>query len=462
MKRRKDQSTVRLSVLSESPWCTYTGVIAKGLWVLVRSPPSSSDVDRVLAVAGRHDVMVSLRERSVPVAARNSPVWATIDRAGRMFAKSVVLKATRPIMLVMPLAFSCHAVNVSGSADRIIFSVSVRNSTADAYLSVMPPYINIGSSRMVNENDREGVYGSPVELDGLYEVTPLSIATDDDDASEPFTPSSAELSRQESDGRDDYGLLIPSFSSLQKHAVPLGPRETYNFSYMVVTKPVGTDTEELADGKSTESGSKLLNWKIPRGKCLRTNVAITWSCSLSKDGENSFGTVDNTFSREMSAAGVLAAGQRANVAVHAAFVDWHPPGLLEGVLVKLSGPRSATIGSTVPVSMTIMNQTDADLERVCVRLQQDGKRHGLLALRTVIVVGSICKGMETSLQLPCIPIESGRVGVGSIDVVAENEDSVTTWTSESEYQVLSFESMRKDVDTCEEVDVGVIEQMVAR
>lgn len=462
--KRKDQSAVRLPILRESAWCPGPGLIAKGLWALVRSPPSSTDADRVLAAAGRHDVMITLRERSVPVAARNSPVWATIDRAGRLFAKSVVMRAIRPIMLAMPIQISCHTLNVSGSADRIIVSVSARNATAEAYLSVMPPYINVGSSRLVNENDREGVDGIPVQLDGQYDILPLSnIGGNSDDDFDRKVEDTTKLSREESDGRDDYGLLIPSFNSLMRDAVSLGPREIYNFAYTVSKKAVSDATEDLSEETNVDAAQMSDSWRVPSGKCLRTNVAIAWSCSLSKDGEDNIDESSPNLSREMSAGGVLATGRRGNVAVHIAYVDWKPPGLMEGVIVKFAGPRSAAVGNTIHVSMSILNQTERHLGKVCVRLQQDAKSHGLLALRTVIIVGGIARGMETSLQLPCIPVQSGKLGLGTVEIVTEDDDAITTWTTESEYQLLGFESFEEaDSSAHEEVDIEAIAEMVAR
>ena len=440
------RETIRLPIVRESSWACCANQLVKGIWVLLRSPPAADD-SRPLATAGKQNIVVSVRENTA--SPRNSSVWATIDRAGRLFAKSVALKAMHAVILAMPIQISCHAVCVGGSADRTFISVTVKNATSDAYLSVVPPHINLASSRIVKELERDQV-GKPVQLEGDYEFVPM-FGSQSSEGEDKDAHDGAVKHQESGESCEDYGLFIPSFNHLLRCAVKLGPREVYNFAYRVVQNTPSRD----AEGEARERLSEV---RLQQGECVESNVAVAWSCSKTEEEED-IGDGDMSLQRELSAGHLLATGERGNVAVYMTSVKWRPVSLLGGMVVTVSGPQTARVGETVQVSISLVNQTEQAIDKVCVRIQEKQIEHNLLALRTVISVGRIAAGGETNLQLPCLTVESGAQGLGRIAVVEENIDGSRVWVTESEYKVLVLEESKDGSE--EDNDASVVEELEA-
>lgn len=446
-KKRLQNETCRLPVLKESRWFVAARdsdgvhVAYKGIWALIRTPPENSGGSRVPSISGKHDLVVSVRERGVMASAKNSPVWATIDRASRLFAKNMVLRASKPLLLSMPIEIIGEEQMVCGSADKALVSVSVRNCTSDANVSVVPPYINVGSSRVVGA---DGAEGRAIQLDEMYDFVSIT-ETDIDDLGAAEDEDEGLLERTRSGAScEDYGLFIPSFTQLARRAATLGPREVYNFVFAVVQR--GSGHGEGEGGTNVKRGEGL---RLAVGEDVQTCVAVAWKCGK---GDEIGVMGEESFHREMSAGGVLATGKRGNVAVHVTSVRWRPIGLVDGVVVSFSGPSVVEVGSKVNVSIRILNQTRRTLERISVEVQQDDGPRDLLALRTVIAVGDIGGGGETCLQLPCVALRVGTVGVGVVRIV-EGEAGVV-WASESELQVLVVEREEGDEECDGSIEVG--------
>lgn len=498
----------RLPILRESAWVTHQrhanqstpSLLCKGVWALVRTPPeipasNSSTTNtsysshchpqmRMFGLAGRHTVEITLRERPAGASSRNSPVWATIDRASRLFGKTVSLRASRPLLLSMPLVITCRQTAVSGSADKTLISVVARNSTADATLAVVPPYVNVGASQLVvehgrkiamekenDDNDKDDIRKKGKELpsmnslDRRFEFVPLfdmdhavNEENEDDEEVDEVSllmkgPDSTDVvsagTETESETQDDYGLFIPSFNHWLQRAVQLGPREVYVFAYKVVERDGGNNgrsEETYGEGNKVDKKSEPTNngpTRLKPGFCVETSIAVAWKCYPRENGsvvEKALADHAEPLHREMSSGAVLATGKRGNVAVRLAKVQWRPASLLESVVVTFSGPCTATVGSKLIVSMSIVNQTEKKLENAVIMIQRDEVGSDLLTLRTVIAVGDILPREETSLQLPCIALRVGTLGLGTVRVVENGVGGRVQWESESEFRVVVLES----------------------
>eukprot|EP00178_Gracilaria_changii_P001450 TRINITY_DN11_c0_g1_i12.p1 TRINITY_DN11_c0_g1~~TRINITY_DN11_c0_g1_i12.p1 ORF type:complete len:433 (-),score=113.82 TRINITY_DN11_c0_g1_i12:329-1627(-) len=271
-----EKASCRLPVMRHTRWLRAThhgcAVMCKGMWLLVRSPPQTAQPSRALPMAGRHKLVLCMREMSVPNM-RNSSVWATIDRASRLFGKSVALYATRPILLSMPIDIRCECVTVSHSVEHALVNVSVRNSTGDAYLSVAPPYINVSSSRVVARHADVNSHGRSVALHARYEFVLLSGDDDSDDdsgVSSATAEHDAALSKQASSHcscDDDDALFVPSLNhATTRHAATLAPREVYNFVFRAL--PNSSQPPWRADAATLRTH-----------ECIQTSVAVAWSCA---------------------------------------------------------------------------------------------------------------------------------------------------------------------------------------
>lgn len=492
----------RLPVLRESTWIgsdrstvsvpqfqakTAPKMLCKGIWALVRTPPQAFDMAKMLSMAGKQDIFVSLRERSVSHSLRNSPVWASLDRASRLFGKSIALSASKPLMVNVPLDISCHHVAAGGLTGKAFVNITARNSTSDAHLLVVPPYIHVGASKVVDdpsigrrksgsdsqasEKDKDISIGHEhgVSLDQTYEFTPLFDFDDEDDSEmvaigDESPKSFSKQSRRDVSSSNDYGLFIPSFNQRLKKAIPLGPREIFNFVYAIVEKGnssmnnienavAGLEVEDLEEGRISTNTSKKNSStlepvvKLEPGKCLETCVAVAWNCNPRDVSEAAKEILDThePLQREMSSGGVLATGKRGNVAVHQTFVHWAPPKLTVGVVMNFAGPNSTTLGRQIMMSISVLNQSHEDLNAASLHVQQEdaegGDHNGLLALRTVISIGRLASGSGTTLQLPCIALRTGIVSLGKVTVVEENtEGRDKLWTSFCSFQVFVLDT----------------------
>lgn len=393
-------------------------------------------------------------------------MWATIDKASRLFGKAAALVTSRQIMVNMPVQISCYHSNVAGCAERSFVCVSMRNVTSDAILSVVPPYINLNFTKVVADLERGGDSGEKVEgevmsLDERYELVPMftgaELTDDEDSEGELGLDNTMRALRRQNSGAgstEDYGLFIPSFSYWLKLAVSLGPREVFNFVYKIVQK--GNAQHDVVDSEA-EDGRKdrvkargsltrgdvrkmgRTGRKLEPGTCLETSVAVAWKCVPSEPHDLSPSVSHrHGLQREMSAGGVLATGKRSNVAVRLTSVRWQPPTLLHAIVVTFSGPSMTTLGATILVSISVLNQTDFDLAAATVLVQQgESSTFDLLALRTVVGVGRIVSGGEATLQLPCVALRTGTVSLGPVQVVdrAATPDSQSIWTSRATFQV---------------------------
>ncbi|CDF39088.1 unnamed protein product [Chondrus crispus] len=277
-------------------------------------------------------------------------------------------------------------------------------------------------------------------------------ADDDDDdlSAELSSYNAAQLWRGDSattNSGDDYGLFIPSFNHRQQRAVPLGPREVFNFVYKVVQKGRNAAEPALlhkeAAAKENRSQPEETAFKLKHGTCLETSVAVAWNCvpklsAIVAAPADADADADEAFHRELSSGGVLATGRRGNVAVRWTCVHWRPPALIEDVLVAFSGPPVCNVGDRLSVSVTILNQTADDLvsAAVCVQQEEDAQMD-LLALRTVLVVGHIASGQETTVQIPCIAFRAGSLSLGPVQIMDRGnpEENRTVWTSQAAYAV---------------------------
>lgn len=126
-------------------------VVCKGLWVLFRPPPESSSFCDVMALTGRQQVSVILRERSlVRHFSRSSRcVEEAVAMANRQGASSNRLVGSKVVSVHVPLDLSFRHVTADGNDSRAFLTITARNTTSDAVLSVVPPYVNLAASAIV-------------------------------------------------------------------------------------------------------------------------------------------------------------------------------------------------------------------------------------------------------------------------------------------------------------------------
>lgn len=487
-----------LPVLRESAWVAVSrgasggseggeggvdspNVLCKGLWVLVRTPPEASDFDNVMAMAGKQSIFVSLRERSTSHSIRHVPIFAAITRASRVSGKPIVLSASKSLMVHLPLEVACQQVVAGGSAGRTFVTISARNSTSDAVLSVVPPYIHVSSSAIVSESEkgshsRSGSAtatglaaaaraakqdpatrddnGAVLSLDDMFEFQPqfgvegasrdceddASASSGDQGADERAAAGDGDvhgLKRERSRGddtNDDFGVFIPAFSRWLKQAVSLGPREVFNFVYAIIPKGdtqqharhshVEGTNKDPSSGAIPSSASSAAHPKLAPGMCFQTSVALAWSCSPRDASEAAKEALDQDLglSREMSSGGMLATGKRSSVAIRVMSVQWKPPRLINDVVVTFSGPVVVPLRASLTVNVCILNQSSRDLRAASLFIQRDRasnvlERRELLAMRTVVSLGHIPCGGSANIELPCVALSSGTLSLGEVCVI---------------------------------------------
>lgn len=469
-------ATTRLPVLTESSWRVPPGrplFLVKAVWVLVRAPPERGGG----ALSGRHELVVELRER-LGAAGKNSPVWATIDRASRLFGRTSSLRARKPLLVVSPVDLACSVVTIGGSADRPLVRVVVRNATTDASVKVAAPHINLAASRRVSRRAAVTLvepHPAVSVLDRLFEVVPLF---DVPQLTSPRRPRRLASNSKRGDAAPfDHGLPLPNFDAAAPPAAELRPREVFAFALRLdrratpdadapSTTMTAANTSKAAAFTSTMPDTPTL----AAGDVVQTAVSIAWSCSRPTDA--SMPDVPS-LRRELSAGGVLATGKRATVAVLATTVEWRPAPLLHGVVISVAGPPVVRVGATVYVRVTVANHTEVPLRRVSVVLQREGDHASLLALRTAVSVGSLDVAAETQVQIPCIALHAGTVALGPVLAVCGDADStgnaggddepvIRTWVTESEFKAIAVERDEGNVGNETVTDLKVLESLVAR
>lgn len=439
----------RLPLLAESAWrpAARPGTAVKAIWVLLVTPEDRASSHRT----GPHDLFVILRERLSPGPQKNSPVWATIDRASRLFSRSSALRASKQLLIVSPVDISCTVSSVSGSLDRPIVSVLVKNATSDAVVTLVPPVFNLSSSRRVSRRASVTLVEShpAVEaLHSLYEAVPL-FTTDF-----PFTnkvPSSAST-------RSPKSHLIPLED--RGDVVKLHPQETFNFAFRL---------ERRMEGSSRKEDVQHMGGMLKPDEAVQTGVMLSWSCTRSKDAPVPFQSRPKRATERM-----LASNRHNTVSVNTP-VEWVPVALLHGILVSLTGPPVLAVGHETFVNIGIVNRLGIKIRgaRLCLQDGGDslddlndmnmssGDEGGLLALRTVVVLGSIEVGGKTTVQVPCIAVRTGIVRLGAVRIVCDGESKLgqRVWTADADYVTIAVEAPAgKDGS----VDKDVLESIVER
>lgn len=126
-------------------------VVCKGLWVLFRPPPEAASFYEVMALTGRQRLGVELREGSVAAYCRapRMCVGDAVAKAGRLGAAPNCLVGSKVVGVHVPLDLSFRHVTAGGNDSRAFIAITARNTTSDAVLSVVPPYVNLAATTIV-------------------------------------------------------------------------------------------------------------------------------------------------------------------------------------------------------------------------------------------------------------------------------------------------------------------------
>lgn len=419
----------RLPLLAESAWrpAARPGTAVKAIWVLLVTPDDKAFSHRT----GSHDLVVTLRERLSPGPQKNSPVWATIDRASRLFSRASALRASKSLLIVSPVDISCTVSSISGSLDRPIVSVVVENATSDGTVTLLPPVFNLSSSRRVSRRASITLvesHPSVEALDSLYEAIPLF--STDQPAPDKIQPIAST--------RSPKGHLVPLEDRVD--VVKLHPHETFNFTFRL---------ERRMEGNSRKEDMRHTEGMLKSGEAVQTSVIISWSCTRSKDAAVPYQSRPKRATERM-----LGSDHKGTVSVHTP-VEWIPVALLHGILVSLTGPPVLAVGHETFVNVAVVNrlgikirgarlclQDGGDLDNLDDISMNSGDEGGLLALRTVVVLGSIEVGGKTTVQVPCIAVRSGTVRLGPVRIVCDGESrqGQRVWKADADYISIAVEA----------------------
>lgn len=439
----------RLPVLTESLWRVPSGrgnALIKAVWALVRAPPERGGSP----LSGKHELVVELRER-LGSTAKNSPVWATIDRASRLFGRTSALRARKPLLVVSPIDLTCSAIITGSSVDRPIVRVVVRNATADASVAVAAPHINLASSRRVSRRAAVTLvepHPAIAALDRMFEPVPLF---DVPTSSDRLRRSSA------SSGSSDHGIPLPNFDASAPPATVLRPHEVFAFA-LRIDRRVSPDADSPANSMVPAVSCTTEGFLVP-GDAVQTNVSVAWSCTRPTDACM---PDSPPLRRELSAGGVLATGKRAAVAVLATTVEWRPAPFLHGVIISVSGPATVRIGVTAFINITVANCTSDPYDTATVVLQLEDSKPSLLALRTAISIGKLNASSEAQVQVPCVALHAGTVRLGTVSVICQGNtnEAPCTWTTENEFKTIAVDQIGENSEG--QTNEKLLQSMVVR
>ena len=173
-------------------------------------------------------------------------------------------------------------------------------------------------------------------------------------------------------------------------------------------------------------------------------MVIAWSCRPRNAGEivDEIPRMNAPVSRTLSSGGMLAIGERSNVALRVTTVRWSPPTLLDDVIVTFAGPAVAAVGSPVSITVSILNRSKKDLKSATLYVQKDNVHaveHNLLSpRRKTISLGCIASESSTHVQLQCIPLHCGIMSLGSVhvrDTECEPDEDDAMWSASGSFEV---------------------------
>jgi hypothetical protein len=387
----------------------------KGLWVIVRSPLEPSALRDVRAITGKQRLSVSIRERKRPVMSVERSVHCSVELAARISGAQSVLVGSKVVTVHLPLDLTCRYVECAGNSARSFVSVTARNTTSDATVSIVPPYVHLSASMIVDEGeerssaartsdsispraladarsgratDGQESIDNKVSLDEFFKFKrefgdlPEVSAEEDDDVDRfhsvgDDSPTNEPQNAQDDTGDkvicehsrfDDFDVFIPSFGRLSRQAVHVGPREVFEFVFAISPRDNGGVFQKSGDHRLATGPPKL-----EPGKCFFTPIAIAWACRPRAGDDTKRGVLERQLSlqRERTLAAVLAIALRSNVAIQALHVHWTPPSLVEDIVLTFSGPPVAAARSRIYVSVTIMNQGKQNLNSATLYIQRD-------------------------------------------------------------------------------------------
>lgn len=132
-------------------------VVCKGLWVLVRPPPTCARAESAELLLGRQRITVAMHEQRVSSSVGQRPVGDAISLAGRAVGSANAIHGSKDVAVHSPLELSCRYAAAGGNSARSFVAISARNTTSDAVLSVVPPYMHLGASVVVRMENEEGL-----------------------------------------------------------------------------------------------------------------------------------------------------------------------------------------------------------------------------------------------------------------------------------------------------------------
>lgn len=382
-------------------------VVCKGMWVLVRSPPERGV--KGPALTGRQRMCVSMRE------ARGG--------AGGLVGSKVVA-------VHLPLVLSCRHVTAGDNRSRAFITISARNITSDAVLSIVPPYVHLASSTVVSlDHSTSGMSARTSARTGEASGKERGDESgeDEDEVVEPvvgledFFSFKREVGEDDFDGDEDdepefdggggnperFGgdrgwaddvdgdlmgpMSVLNFARESSREVSDAVTDTNLDDFGVFIPSFGRRwrqavsvgpreefdfvyaiTQKLSDGASLiqESGTSDVP-SLLDDEVFETSVSVAWACQPRGVGENPMNVVarNASLAREMSSGAVLATGQRSNTAVRVLSVQWAPPSLIQDVVLSFAGAAVAKAGSRIDVTVTIGNQTKLKLNAATLYLE---------------------------------------------------------------------------------------------
>lgn len=223
------------------------------------------------------------------------------------------------------------------------------------------------------------------------------------------------------------------------------------------------------EGNSRKEDVQHMGGMLKPDEAVQTGVMLSWSCTRSKDAPVPYQSRPKRATERM-----LASNHHNTVSVNTP-VEWVPVALLHGILVSLTGPPVLAVGHETFVNIGIVNRLGIKIRgaRLCLQDGGDsldnlndmgmssGDEGGLLALRTVIVLGSIEIGGKTTVQVPCIAVRTGIVRLGVVRIVCDGESrqGQRVWTADADYVTIAVEDPAgKDGS----VDKDALESIVKR
>lgn len=119
--------------------------------MLFRPPPEGASFNDMMALTGRQRLAVALRKRSVTAYLKTPQncVGDAVALAGRQGVAQNCLSGAKVVSVHVRLDLTFKNVTAAGNYSRAFVTIIARNTKSDVVLSVVPPYINLAATSIV-------------------------------------------------------------------------------------------------------------------------------------------------------------------------------------------------------------------------------------------------------------------------------------------------------------------------